>query len=77
MFRGPSFIASTMQAGTTLIFNVFAITVRLEWRLKRTVIEYESMVSFVSRRYMRSITVLNVQWFVCLNIYLNVVYISL
>ena len=26
MFRGPSFIVSTMQAGTTHIFNVFGMT---------------------------------------------------
>ena len=26
MFRGPSFIVSTMQAGTTPIFNVFGMT---------------------------------------------------
>ena len=30
----------------------------------------EFMVSFVSRRYMRGITELNVLWFVCPNIYL-------
>ena len=35
------------------------------------------MVSFVSRRYMRGITELNVYWFVCLNIYLYVLYVSL